>query len=444
MKKLLILAYDFPPYVSVGGLRPYAWYKYFHEFDVFPVVVTRQWGNKYGNNLDYIAPSETNSTIIENSEKGIIIRTPYKPNLANKLMLKYGENKYKFLRKLISAYYEFFQWFFFIGPKSELYFASKEYLKSNKVDAIIATGDPFILFKYASKLSNIYNIPWIADFRDAWTHNKNNSFNNLIKILNKLLEKKILKNSNAISTVSTFIKAKTIRLVKDKSFYIIPNGFDYEAIEQANEINQVKNILNIAFVGTIYNWHPIRSFISVISNFLNKNPSAKLQLNFYGINITSELNEMVSTEFPNIEQNINIYPNTPNNVLLQELAKNNLMLLFNYYSFMGTKIYDYLAIKRTILLCYSNDKEALQLKEKYYNIEEEDEYSHHLQEDLIKETNSGYIAQDSEHLLILLEKLYKEFTETGQIKCNTKNIEKYSRKYQTEKLAEIIKKVSSF
>ncbi len=32
MKKVLILAYDFPPYVSVGGLRPYSWYKYFKEF----------------------------------------------------------------------------------------------------------------------------------------------------------------------------------------------------------------------------------------------------------------------------------------------------------------------------------------------------------------------------------------------------------------------------
>jgi glycosyltransferase involved in cell wall biosynthesis len=56
MKKVLILAYDFPPYVSVGGLRPYSWYKYFHEFGLYPIVVTRQWGNKYGNHLDYIAP----------------------------------------------------------------------------------------------------------------------------------------------------------------------------------------------------------------------------------------------------------------------------------------------------------------------------------------------------------------------------------------------------
>jgi len=158
MKKLLILAYNFPPYVSVGGLRPYAWYKYLHEYDIFPIVVTRQWENKYGNKLDYIAPSETKSTIIENSEKGIIIRTPYKPNLANRLMLKYGENKYKFIRKFISAYYEFMQWFFIIGPKSELYFVANEYLKINKIDTIIATGDPFILLKYASKLSEKNNI----------------------------------------------------------------------------------------------------------------------------------------------------------------------------------------------------------------------------------------------------------------------------------------------
>ena len=84
MKKVLILAYDFPPYVSVGGLRPYSWYKYFKEFGLYPIVVTRQWSNKYGNHLDYIAPSETNETIIEETEYGKIIRTPYKPNLSNR------------------------------------------------------------------------------------------------------------------------------------------------------------------------------------------------------------------------------------------------------------------------------------------------------------------------------------------------------------------------
>ena len=84
------------------------------------------------------------------------------------------------------------------------------------------------------------------------------------------------------------------------------------------------------------------------------------------------------------------------------------------------------------------------MKEKYYNIEEIEGVSNHLQEDLIKETDSGYIVQNENHLCTLLKQLYKEFTETGEIKCNTKNIEKYSRKYQTEKLAEIIKNFRVF
>lgn len=65
MKKVLILAYDFPPYVSVGGLRPYSWYKYLHQSDVYPIVITRQWNNQYGNGMDYVAPSESSETLVE-------------------------------------------------------------------------------------------------------------------------------------------------------------------------------------------------------------------------------------------------------------------------------------------------------------------------------------------------------------------------------------------
>jgi hypothetical protein len=62
MKKLLILAYDFPPYVSVGavlslskyGLRPYNWYRYLKAYDVEPIVITRQRSNAHGNHLDLI------------------------------------------------------------------------------------------------------------------------------------------------------------------------------------------------------------------------------------------------------------------------------------------------------------------------------------------------------------------------------------------------------
>ena len=190
MKKVLILAYDFPPYVSVGGLRPYAWYNYLKEFGVEPIVVTRQWGNAHGNHLDYISAGSSKQTIVEVSEHGTIIRSPYKPNFANRLLLKHGDHRYRFLRKSISAYYEFAQFLLPIGPKIELYKAAKHYLKNNQVDAIIATGDPFVLFGYASKLSKAFNIPWIADYRDPWSHNEEAQKTMIQKTWNTYMEKK--------------------------------------------------------------------------------------------------------------------------------------------------------------------------------------------------------------------------------------------------------------
>ena len=134
----------------------------------------------------------------------------------------------------------------------------------------------------------------------------------------------------------------------------------------------------------------------------------------------------------------------PHNLFLKELARNNLMLLFNSYSHMGTKIYDYIGINRTILLCYTDDEEAKKLKEKYYKVEDLEGISGHLQEDLINETSSGYVVKDARHLYNLLGELYDEFLKNGHIQCNTKNTDKYSRKYQTQKLAEIINNIVDY
>ena len=44
-----------------------------------------------------------------------------------------------------------------------------EYLKDNKIDAVISTGPPHSMHLIALGLKQKFNIPWIADFRDPWT-----------------------------------------------------------------------------------------------------------------------------------------------------------------------------------------------------------------------------------------------------------------------------------
>lgn len=443
MKKVLILAYDFPPYVSVGGLRPYAWYNYLKEFGVEPIVVTRQWGNTHGNGLDYISAGSSKQPIVEISEHGTIIRTPYGPNFANRLMLKQGNHRHRLLRKSISAYYEFAQFLLPIGTKIELYKAAKHFLKNNQVDAIIATGDPFILFKYASKLSIEFNIPWIADYRDPWSHNEEHRKNLIQKKWNSYFEKKTVSTASHIRTVSKFVHSKIDQLVPDKPYSIAPNGYDTMVIDKIKNIKQNKEEFSVSFVGTIYNWHPIESFLRGANQFVVEHPKAKIMFKFYGTNLTEELNRMVSEQFPNLKAHVLITPKMQNQELLEKLASDHVMLLFNYYSYMGTKIFDYLGIRRKIILCYENDLEANLLKQKYYHVDESGSESKQLQADLIKQTNSGIIVKDSQHLRKVLQDLYAEFQATGQIACDSHDVEQYSRKIQVERLAELLKGIAA-
>ncbi|HNR86380.1 MAG TPA: hypothetical protein PKN38_07205, partial [Taishania sp.] len=266
MKKVLIIAYDFPPYVSVGGLRPYSWYKYMKEFGVEPIVVTRQWSNKHGNALDYISASESKETLIEQTEYGTIIRAPYFPSISNRILLKYGEQKFTFFRRALTAWDEFRQFITISGPKKHLFHAANDYLKHNKVDAIIATGDPFITFYFAKKLGAKYNVPWIADYRDPWSQNL--KIPNNFKLFIKIVEKNVVSTATSITTVSQFLKKKITQNLKHKIFHILPNGYDQSLTEIVENLPQKSDKLTIAFAGTIYQWHPWKSFLSVCSHLI--------------------------------------------------------------------------------------------------------------------------------------------------------------------------------
>jgi hypothetical protein len=438
VKKVLILAYDFPPYVSVGAMRPYSWLLYFKEYGLYPIVITRQWDNKYGNELDYIAPSASHEPLFIQEEYGTIIKSPYFPNISNSLLLKYGNNKYVLFRKLVSFFYEITQYFFFTGPKSQIYLCAQEYLKENKVSFIIATGEPFVLFKYADALSEKFKIPWIADYRDPWVQDKSRGDNVFRVMFDSYLESKFVSSASLISTVSEFFESQIKLNLPDKTFFICPNGFETSKINDIKSVEQNNSVLSIGFVGTVYKWHPIELFLKTVHSFLENYPERKLRLRFYGTNIKEDDLNRYFVQYPKLSASIELFPKIQNIDLLKKMSEDNVLLLFNYYSYMGTKIYDYLAVRRCILFCFKNDSEAEELRAKYYNMNYKVEAGTNLQEELILKTNSGIIVNNSKHLLEVLEEIYKEFEMSGMVKCNSINIENYSRKKQVEYLSKKI------
>jgi len=437
-KKALILAYDYPPYISVGGMRPNNWFNYLHEFEVEPIIITRQWANKFGSELDYIGASESNTTIIEKDERGVIMRTPYKPNLGNRLLLKHGEGKFRMIRKVITAFYEFAQFILPVGTKIGLYKEAKRFLEHNSVDLIIATGDPFILFKYANDLSDRYSTPWVADYRDLWSQDISINKKHLYKRWCRIFEKRIVRKASFVITVSEYLKHQITTLTEQRHVEIIPNGYNKELVDKWSHIEQGDKIFSIGFVGTIYKWNPIEQFLYAANRFVELNGAESLVVNFYGINIVEDVNSIIAIKFPLLTTVIKIHPRMENSLLIEQLLSNNLTLLFNHYTLMGTKIYEYLGINRPILFCFSDDEETKQLKQKHYVLKEVNGMSNSLQEDLIRDKNAGFIVRNSGHLVEIIESCYSEFKEKGYVSSNTKNSDEFSRRNQVKKLAELI------
>lgn len=428
------MAYDFPPYVSVGGLRPYSWFKYFPEFGVQPIVVTRQWANTYGNELDYIAPGHCQHDVIGEEGDGYVIRTPYQPNLSNRLLLKYGASRFRLLRKTISAFYEFAQFILPVGPKRNIYKGARNYLKENKVDAIIATGDPFVLFHYAHKLSEEFNAPWIADYRDPWIDPNASIRPKILFYFNKILQNRICNNAAFISTVCTYFKNELEHTFNKKKIIIIPNGYDSESELSLNDTSQYADMLTISLVGSILNYHPIDDFLNTLENHISM-AKREVRLQFYGVNNSEYYFKLIQDNYPLVSKNVVFHSRMNNLDLLIALQRTNVLLLFNYYLIPGTKIYDYLVVRRKILFCFDDEQDSKIKTSRPLSLK--DDINEQIK--IIENTNSGIVVKSSKSLLQTLDSLQNEFSVNNSIRCSSRNIERYSRKIGVSDLVNAIK-----
>ena len=425
-RNILILAYDFAPLNTIGAQRPYSWYLYFKLSGLHPTVVTRHWDEKVSLNENYFR--KTKSTDIQplETQNGTIIKVPYSPNLRDIIIYKYGVDRFISLRKFLTLVNNLLQfWTVIFDNKSGIYKAAKNLLKKKHFDLIIATGEPFILFRYAYKLNKKFNIPWIADYRDGWTTNYNALYNIdnfskfLINTYFKRFEKRYVKSSFLITTTADPIKDDLRKLFPEKRIEVIYNGYFEELYEGLDRIGQNSNYLEIAYCGTIYPFQKLEMFLEGLALFIKNRPGSKIKISFYGIDSkTLESNRIISTD-PEISNYIKIYDTLPQNELLMKLKKANVLLLLGNknYPQINAKIFEYIASNRKIMLVENDHREMARI---------------------INETNSGLWCENGKDVEKHLIDFYREFLNSGSIVNEAKNYSMYTRKAQAQSLAGII------
>ena len=167
MKRVLVIAYYWPPSGGSGVQRWVKMCKYLPSFGWTPVVYTPEDPAVTSTDLSLLedidpllevlkqpivepgkfAGKTTSSTVtpINSSSKG----------LKQRLMMWIRANVFIPDPRVV-----------WVRPSVKFL---KKYLKEHPVDAIISTGPPHSMHLIARKLSMDTGIPWVADFRDPWT-----------------------------------------------------------------------------------------------------------------------------------------------------------------------------------------------------------------------------------------------------------------------------------
>ena len=279
----------------------------------------------------------------------------------------------------------------------------------------------------------------MADYRDPWSHNYDGGKQQYLKLAYSWIEKRVVGSAIFITTAAEIVEAKLNNLKLKPPLYVLYNGFEQAIMNNPALPQKQKYIFSIAYAGTVYDWHPWQSFFHQMEIFKKNNPAFEFQLSFYGNNRPEEMKNWIHEYTPEISRQVFFYPKLGYAELIPKLAENHVFLLFNDYYIRGTKMYDYIGLKKHILFCYLNDQEALKLKQTHYRIADEPDLSNRAQADLIEKTRSGTLVRDAAHLNEVLTRLSDEFNRTGQIACSSENTEQCSREYQVKKLAELIR-----
>lgn len=431
MKKVLIITYYWPPGGGGGVQRWLKFVKYIREFGYEPVIYKP--ANPNYPALDPILEKdvEADLTILEKPiwEPFRIYRflTGRKPD--ENIGAAFTSEKKE--RSIIDTISNFVRSNFFIPDarkfwiKPSVRFLSA-YLSINNIELTITTGPPHSLHLIGLNLKRRLDVKWIADFRDPWTTIDYYDELLLTKMADrkhKKLEHEVLTSADMVLTVSDSIRKEFER--KDaKNVVVITNGYDEaDMITEAVELDLEFSLVH---VGTLMkNRNPEEFWLSV-AELISENSKMKDKLRIKLIGrVDYSVREVIKKY--GLEESTTFIEYLPHDQAIIQQKMAQVLLLFvnktgNSKGMMTGKIFEYLASGRPVLAIGPTDGDLAKI---------------------LIDTNAGLISDfgDSKSLKENILKMFSLY-EQKQLVFSGKNIDQYSRRALTKKLAAVLDNLS--
>ncbi len=416
MKSLLLITYYFPPCGGAGVQRWLRILKYLPAKGWDITVLTTQKG-------DYPIIDNSLEKNIPDNIKVIRTKTPifgnfYKKVTKDKAGIPYGslnsDKEDTLLKKIL-----YWIRINLIIPDARFIWNKQAYkeavrlLKANSYEIVLTTSPPHSSQLIGLKLKSKFLIKWVTDFRDPWADIyflKLAKQNKLSYLINKHLEKKVIKKADLNLIVSDSIKES---LPKGNKLTFTNS---YDPADFANHKKILSDKFRIKYVGKLTEAQDINSIITALNNLpqLHNN----IEFTFIG---TYESNPF-NTNFPIIIKNY-----LPHSEAIEEMINSELLiLLINDYpenkGMLTTKLFEYLGANVPILCIGPQDGDA---------------------NAIIQECHAGKCANysDVNSLKLHIENFYSHWNK--KLSSNLSNNKNYSTIEQIDKLDQILTKIIS-
>ena len=430
MKKVLIITYYWVPAGGVAVQRFLKFTKYLRDYGWEPVILTVKDGS-----YPY-----TDAKLESEIPKGIEVhRTKtFEPfEIYNLLRGQKGKAvplavataSKKSLFQRLSGYIRanFFLPDARVGWKPYAIKEASNIIDSQKIDAIITTGPPHSTHLIGQALKAKYKLPWVADFRDPWTEIFNNQylpFTEASKAKDKKMEAAVLLDCDVATMIGEGMKSVFPSKYIPK-MEVITNGYDESDFDRSLQPETDK--YRMRYVGNLLSNQNTTALWAAIAELRLENPdfAKDFELELIG-NVDNAIKQSIAEyKIDDCTKYVSFIPHSQAITMMQtaSVLLSPIHQVANNKLVVTGKIFEYIGAGRPVFLIAPLDSDAALL---------------------ISKVDGGTVHDytDKEKMKASLLLYYRQFLNRTPAKL-TNNIENYSRKQLTGKLATILNNLTA-
>jgi glycosyltransferase involved in cell wall biosynthesis len=412
MKKVLLVAYHYPPLGGGGVFRTLKFTKYLPEFGYQPHVLT------------------VKNPMYRTKDPTLVKEIPAEANIHRTFSFEH-----RILRapRLLNMN---LKWFYmpdeYIGWLPFAVSFGAKLVKKENISVIYATSPIPTSLLIGFFLKKKTKKPLVIDFRDSWTDNPFNIYpTKFHESIERKMEEKVLTQADYVTVVTDSIKNTLIKRYPflQSKIETLTNGFDSEDFMNL-EINEKTDKFRITYAGSIYGLRTAKSFLLALKELTDENEELreKVEVLFVG-NPGKETPHLIKKL--GLDENVKLVKYVPHRECLELMVNSQALLLLitsggaKGEGILTGKLFEYLASRKPIIAIAPENGLAA---------------------NIIKSLNAGTVLPPRDTRLIkkAISDFYEEWIE-GKLSATTANmgnIARYDRKILTQRLAQIFTKVT--